>query len=194
MLANKRKVNQLANMYLRWRDMLRNYNVLVTSQDLSVSLILNGLASDFVGFVINYNIHNMGKIIGALHALLIEYEKSLPKKDATPQVMAIQGGRIQKANKKSQKAKGKCKGKGNGKDKSYIPEPKNPKPSAKEHLTKNDACHHCKEEHMAWQTDNCIMKEGMPTLRGRKSVPGMNSSEREWKEGTTPPSRELHDK
>ncbi|GKA16630.1 retrotransposon protein, putative, ty1-copia subclass [Tanacetum coccineum] len=35
------------------------------------------------------------------------YEKGLPKKAATPQVMAIQGGRIQKANKKSQKAKGK---------------------------------------------------------------------------------------
>nr|GEV44484.1 retrotransposon protein, putative, Ty1-copia subclass [Tanacetum cinerariifolium] len=41
------------------------------------------------------------------------------KKAATPQVMAIQGGRIQKANKKSLNAKGK--GKGKGKDKSYIP-------------------------------------------------------------------------
>nr|GEW57211.1 hypothetical protein [Tanacetum cinerariifolium] len=34
-------------------------------------------------------------------------------------------------------------------------------------------------EHMARQTDYCIMKEGMSILRGRKSVPGMNSSERE---------------
>ncbi|GJW92692.1 retrovirus-related pol polyprotein from transposon TNT 1-94 [Tanacetum coccineum] len=34
---------------------------------------------------------NMGKTIGELHALLIEYEKGLPKKAATPQVMAIQG-------------------------------------------------------------------------------------------------------
>ncbi|GKC73376.1 hypothetical protein Tco_1119259 [Tanacetum coccineum] len=83
--------------------------------------------------------------IRELHALLIEYEKSLPKKAATPQVMAIQGGRIQKANKKSQKAKGKGKGKGNGKDKSYISKPKNPKPSTKQHPTKNDAYHHCKE-------------------------------------------------
>nr|GFB02877.1 hypothetical protein [Tanacetum cinerariifolium]GFB11484.1 hypothetical protein [Tanacetum cinerariifolium] len=56
--------------------------------------------SDFAGFVRNYNMHNMGKTIGELHALLIEYEKRLPKKAATPQVMAIQGGRIQKANKK----------------------------------------------------------------------------------------------
>nr|GEZ99513.1 retrotransposon protein, putative, Ty1-copia subclass [Tanacetum cinerariifolium] len=66
---------------------------------------------DFVGFVRNYNMRNMGKTIGELHALLIEYEK----------------------------------GKGKRKDKSYIPKPKHLKPNAKEHPTKNDACHHCKE-------------------------------------------------
>ncbi|GJW93814.1 retrotransposon protein, putative, ty1-copia subclass [Tanacetum coccineum] len=59
--------------------------------------------------------------------------------------MAIQGGRIQKANKKLLNAKGKGKGKGNGKDKSYIPKPTNLKPSSKEHPAKDDACHHCKE-------------------------------------------------
>ncbi|GJU35137.1 hypothetical protein Tco_1183491 [Tanacetum coccineum] len=74
-----------------------------------VGLIMNGLTSDFVGFVRNYNMHNMGKTIGELHALIIKYEKGLPKKAATPQVMAIQGGRIQKANKKSLSAKGKGK-------------------------------------------------------------------------------------
>nr|GEZ47946.1 hypothetical protein [Tanacetum cinerariifolium] len=36
---------------------------------------------------------------------------------------------------------------------------------------------------MAWQTDYCIMKEGMSILRGRQSVPGMNSSEREMERG-----------
>ncbi|GKG31084.1 hypothetical protein Tco_0423572, partial [Tanacetum coccineum] len=56
--------------------------------------------------------HNMGKTIGELHALLIEYERVYFKKAATPQVMAIQGGRIQKANKKLLNAKGKGKGKG----------------------------------------------------------------------------------
>ncbi|GJV45772.1 retrotransposon protein, putative, ty1-copia subclass [Tanacetum coccineum] len=117
----------------------------VLPQDLSIGLILNSLTSDFDGFVRNYNMHNIGKTIGELHAFLIEYEKGLPKKAATPQVMAIQGGRIQNANKKSQKAKGKGKRKGMRKDKIYIPKPKNPKPSAKEHPTKNDACHHCKE-------------------------------------------------
>nr|GEZ78030.1 reverse transcriptase domain-containing protein [Tanacetum cinerariifolium] len=34
-------------------------------------------------------------------------------------------------------------------------------------------------EPMAWQTDYCIMKEGMSILRGRKSVPGINSRDRE---------------
>ncbi|GJV30338.1 hypothetical protein Tco_1386786 [Tanacetum coccineum] len=47
----------------------------VLPRDLSVGLIMNGLASDFVGFVRNYNKHNMGNTIGELHALLIEYEK-----------------------------------------------------------------------------------------------------------------------
>ncbi|GJS96187.1 hypothetical protein Tco_0803155 [Tanacetum coccineum] len=50
----------------------------VLPQDLCVGLILNGLTSDFVGFIRNYNKHNMGKTIGELHALLIEYEKGLP--------------------------------------------------------------------------------------------------------------------
>nr|GEW37040.1 hypothetical protein [Tanacetum cinerariifolium] len=81
----------------------------------SVGLILNGLTSDFARFVRNYNMHNIGKTIGELHIMLIEYEK------------------------------GKGKGKGKGKDKSYVPEPKNPKPNAKDHPAKNDACHHCKE-------------------------------------------------
>nr|GEU98549.1 retrotransposon protein, putative, Ty1-copia subclass [Tanacetum cinerariifolium] len=41
-------------------------------QDLIVGLILNGLTKDFAGFVRNYNMHNMGKTIGELHAMLIE--------------------------------------------------------------------------------------------------------------------------
>ncbi|GJS97300.1 retrotransposon protein, putative, ty1-copia subclass [Tanacetum coccineum] len=93
----------------------------VLPQDLSVGLIINGLTSDFVGFIRNYNKHNMGKTIGELHALLIEYEKGLLKKAVTPQVMVIQGGRIRKANKKSLNAKGK------------------------EHPVQDDTCHHCKE-------------------------------------------------
>ncbi|GJX34035.1 retrotransposon protein, putative, ty1-copia subclass [Tanacetum coccineum] len=94
----------------------------------------------------NYNMHNMGKTVGKLHAMLIEYEKGLPKMAETPQVMMIKGGKIQKANKKLLKVKGKGKANGKGKDKQvYIPKPKNPKPSAKEHPTKDDDYHHYKE-------------------------------------------------
>ncbi|GJZ62715.1 hypothetical protein Tco_0618852 [Tanacetum coccineum] len=118
----------------------------VLPQDLTVGLILNGLTKDFFGFVRNYNMHNMGKTIGELYAMLIEYEKGLPKNAKTPQVMMIKSGKIQKANKKSLKAKGKGKANGKGQDKQvYIPKPKNPKPTAKENPAKDDTCHHCKE-------------------------------------------------
>nr|GEY05913.1 hypothetical protein [Tanacetum cinerariifolium] len=84
--------------------------------------------------------------IGEIHAMLIEYEKGLPKKAETPQVMIIKGGKIQKSKKKSLKAKGMGKANGKGNDKQfYIPNPKNTKLSAKEHPTKDDTCYHCKE-------------------------------------------------
>ncbi|GJW64302.1 retrotransposon protein, putative, ty1-copia subclass, partial [Tanacetum coccineum] len=52
----------------------------------------------------------------------------------------------EKSNKKSLKAKGKGKANDKRKDKQvYIPKPKNPKPSAKEHPAKDDTCYHCKE-------------------------------------------------
>nr|GEW38558.1 retrovirus-related Pol polyprotein from transposon TNT 1-94 [Tanacetum cinerariifolium] len=53
----------------------------------------------------------MGKTISKLHALLIEYEKGIPKKAATPQVLTNEGGRIQKPNTNPQATKGKGKGK-----------------------------------------------------------------------------------
>ncbi|GJW75763.1 retrotransposon protein, putative, ty1-copia subclass [Tanacetum coccineum] len=116
----------------------------VLPQDITVGLILNGLTKDFAGFVSNYKMHNMGKTIGEIHAMLMEYEKSLPKKAETPQVMMIKKGKIQKANKKPLKVKGKVIAK--GKDKNvYVPKPTNPKPIAKERPAKDDACHHCKE-------------------------------------------------
>nr|GEV40781.1 hypothetical protein [Tanacetum cinerariifolium] len=118
----------------------------VLPRDLSVGLISNGLTSDFAGFFRNYNMHNMGKTIGALHAILIEYEKGLSKKAETPKVMAIRSGKIQKAYKKLLKAKGKGKANGKGNDKQvYIPKHKNPKPSAKQSPAKDETCHHCKE-------------------------------------------------
>nr|GFB66830.1 zinc finger, CCHC-type [Tanacetum cinerariifolium] len=66
----------------------------VLPQDLTVGLILNGPTKDFAGFVRNYNMHNIGLTIGELHAMLIKYEKGLPKKAETSQVVMIKGGKI----------------------------------------------------------------------------------------------------
>ncbi|GJZ79491.1 retrotransposon protein, putative, ty1-copia subclass [Tanacetum coccineum] len=137
-------------------------------QDLILSLILNDLTKDFSRFVRNYNMHNMGKTVGELHDMLIEYEKGLPKKAETPQLMMIRGGKIQKANKKSLKSKGKGKANGKGNDKQvYIP-----KPSAKEHPAKDDACHHCKE--VGHWKRNCPLY--LAELLKRKKQVGSTSS------------------
>nr|GFA94035.1 hypothetical protein [Tanacetum cinerariifolium] len=124
----------------------------------------------------------MGKTISELPALLIEYEKGLPKKTDTPQVMAIQGGRFHKAIKKSLNVKGKGKGKGKEKDKSYIPKPKNPKPSTKKHPEKDDACHHYKEVDYGILVSNndvlyfnAISCNGLYEIDMRNSVPNVNS-------------------
>ncbi|GJS77460.1 retrovirus-related pol polyprotein from transposon TNT 1-94 [Tanacetum coccineum] len=70
MLANRRSEYQLTKM----KNYVAQLKCLgyVLSRDLSVGLIMNGLTSDFAGFVRNYNKHNMGKTIGELHALLID--------------------------------------------------------------------------------------------------------------------------
>nr|GEY97085.1 hypothetical protein [Tanacetum cinerariifolium] len=93
----------------------------VLSQDISVGLILNGLNSDFADFVNGLpkkakgkgkgkiGLPKKGKTIGELHTLLIEYENGLPKKASRPQVLGIQGDRIQKPNKKPNQLKGRVK-------------------------------------------------------------------------------------
>ncbi|GKD70887.1 retrotransposon protein, putative, ty1-copia subclass, partial [Tanacetum coccineum] len=146
----------------------------VLPHDISVGLILNGLTKNFVGFVRNYNMHNMGKTNSKLHAMHIEYEKGLLKKAQTPQVMMIKNGKIQKANKKSLKAKGKNKVIGKGKDKKvYVPKPKNPKPTALERPAKDDACHHCKE--VGHWKRNCPMYLA-ELLKKKKQVGSTSSS------------------
>ncbi|GJZ54626.1 hypothetical protein Tco_0609511 [Tanacetum coccineum] len=116
----------------------------------SISFILNSLSSEFQAFVQNYNMQSMEKTISEVHSLLIEFEKSIKRNkqpivgaSSTPQVMAIQGGRVQKY-KPQGKAKGK--GKGKGLQNSYPTKPKKPQPYKKERPAKDGQCHHCKEE------------------------------------------------
>ncbi|GJV43969.1 hypothetical protein Tco_1428505 [Tanacetum coccineum] len=85
--ACKQKEGQFISSYiLKMRSYLEQLERLgyILPQDINVGLILNGLSNDLARFVRNYNMRNMGKTIGALHAMLIEYEKGLPKKAATP--------------------------------------------------------------------------------------------------------------
>ncbi|GJV44025.1 NIN-like protein [Tanacetum coccineum] len=144
----------------------------VLPQDLSVGLILNGLTSDFTDFVRNYNFITWGRQLVNYMLCSLSMKKVYLKR-LKPQVMMIKGGKIQKANKKSLKAKGKGKANGKGKDKQgYIPKPKNPKPTAKEHPTKDDTCHHCKE--VGHWKRNCLVF--LAELLKKKKQVGTTSS------------------
>ncbi|GJX51106.1 putative retrotransposon protein [Tanacetum coccineum] len=52
------------------------------SLNLGLSLILISLRKEFDSFVRNYNMHNMGKTINELHAMLKLHEQTLPKNNA----------------------------------------------------------------------------------------------------------------
>ncbi|GJU75662.1 hypothetical protein Tco_1272732, partial [Tanacetum coccineum] len=95
-------------------DLIQTFHACKQEEGKSVSLYVLKMKGyveqlEHLGYVLPQDL-SVGLIMASL------YEKGLPKKAATPQVMAIQGGRIQKANKKSLNAKGKCKPKGKGKD------------------------------------------------------------------------------
>ncbi|GKC17357.1 hypothetical protein Tco_1014139, partial [Tanacetum coccineum] len=55
-------------------------------------LILIVLRKEYDGFVQNYNMHNMGKTINELHAMLNVHEQTLPKNNA-PALYAIKAGK-----------------------------------------------------------------------------------------------------
>ncbi|GKB33010.1 retrotransposon protein, putative, ty1-copia subclass [Tanacetum coccineum] len=57
---------------------------------------------EYDNFVQNYNMHDMGKTVNELHAMLKLHEKTLPKKDA-PTLHAIRAGKVQKKNNKNKK-------------------------------------------------------------------------------------------
>ncbi|GJS88788.1 retrotransposon protein, putative, ty1-copia subclass [Tanacetum coccineum] len=106
---------------------------------IGVNMILTSLLKDCDQFVQNYNMHDMGKTIPKLHAMLKLIEKGIPKK--TLVVLAMRQGQIQKP--KSQ-ARGKGKQRGKGKSKlAYDPKHKIPPPAKKQHPAKDTECHHC---------------------------------------------------
>ncbi|GJU98887.1 hypothetical protein Tco_1328158 [Tanacetum coccineum] len=103
-------------------------------------------------FVQNYNMHDIGKTVKELHAMLKLHEDTLPKKDANPALHAIRAGRVlrNQKNKPHKAAKG-----GHGKDKSkmgyalnnvpFALKPKTPPPPKKYNPAKDAICHQCGE-------------------------------------------------
>nr|GEZ62153.1 zinc finger, CCHC-type [Tanacetum cinerariifolium] len=111
---------------------------------LGVSLILIGLRKEYDGFVQNYNMHSMGKIVNELHAMLKLHEQTLSKSNA-PALNAIRAGKVQKGNKhkKSHSQKG-AKGQNQGKWK-FVPKPKIPPQPKRGNPAKDSICHECEE-------------------------------------------------
>nr|GEX66894.1 hypothetical protein [Tanacetum cinerariifolium] len=110
--------------------------------ELGASLIFNSLNKDYDQFVQNYNMHNIGKTIAELHAMLKLYEKGIQKKAETLVVLAIREGKIQKDKKNREGKKGKDKG--NNKL-TYDPKPKILWLRKRDNPIKESICHDCKE-------------------------------------------------
>ncbi|GKC35928.1 zinc finger, CCHC-type containing protein [Tanacetum coccineum] len=114
------------------------------SLNLGVSLILISLRKEFDGFMHNYNMHNIGKTVNELHAMMKLHEQTLTKKD--PALHAIRAGKVQKKNNKQKKPQVAARGQNQGKGKSklvYAPKPKIPPPPKRENPAKDSICHQC---------------------------------------------------
>nr|GFA52191.1 hypothetical protein [Tanacetum cinerariifolium] len=115
---------------------------------LGVRLILIGLHKEYDGFLQNYNMHNMGKTVNELHAMLKLHEQTLPKSNA-PALNAIQAGKVQKGNKhKKSHSQMVAKGQNHKKRKNkqaYVPKPKIPPPPKRENPATDSICHECRE-------------------------------------------------
>ncbi|GJT30441.1 zinc finger, CCHC-type containing protein [Tanacetum coccineum] len=140
--------------------------------DMAINLINRSLNKDFVDFVRNFNMHCVGKTVSDLHALLIDYEKGLKDKAHTPQVLAIQKGRVNKPKPQANK-KGKSKGKAdkNKQVVAYQPKPKQNPSQKKENPKKDQACHHCNVVGH-WKKNCPLYLEELRTNKNKKAEHG----------------------
>nr|GEV56667.1 hypothetical protein [Tanacetum cinerariifolium] len=111
---------------------------------LGVSLILIGLRKEFDGFVPNYNMHNLGKTISELHAMLKLHEQTLPKTNASA-LHVIRANKFQKVNKhKKSQPKMAARGQNHRKEKNklaYAPKPNILPPPKREDPANDLICH-----------------------------------------------------
>nr|GFC62257.1 zinc finger, CCHC-type [Tanacetum cinerariifolium] len=147
----RQEEGQLVNSYvLKMKGYIDNLERLgnPVTLGLSVCLILIGLRKEYDGFVKNYNMHNMGKIVNELHAMIKLHEQTLLKSN-TPVLNAIRACKVQKGNKHKKShsqtaAKGQNHGKGKNKQ-DYAPKPKIPPPPKRENPVKDSIFHECGE-------------------------------------------------
>ncbi|GJS23361.1 retrotransposon protein, putative, ty1-copia subclass [Tanacetum coccineum] len=144
--------------------------------DMAINLINRSLNKDFGDFVRNFNMHCVGKTVSDLHALLIDFEKGLKDKAPTPQVLAIQKGRVNKPKPQANK-KGKGKGKAdkNKQVVAYQPKPKQNPPQKKENPKKDQACHHCNVVGH-WKRNCPLYLEELRTNKNKKAEHGAATS------------------
>ncbi|GKA71628.1 retrotransposon protein, putative, ty1-copia subclass [Tanacetum coccineum] len=145
----------ISSYVLKMKSYIDNLECLghAITQNLSISLILVLLRKEYDGFVQNYNMHNIGKTVTELHAMLKLHEQTLPLKEVAPALYAIRVGRIQKTQKKkSYKAAKRNQGKGKAKMSyalvpalPFAPKPKNPPTPKKDNPAKDAICHQCGE-------------------------------------------------
>ncbi|GJX87133.1 hypothetical protein Tco_0339147 [Tanacetum coccineum] len=97
--ACKQEEGQSVSSYVlkikSYKDNLERLGHLV-SLNFAVSLTLIFVSKEYNGFVQNYNMHDTGKTINELHAMLKLHEQMLPKKDDAHVLHAIRASRIQK--------------------------------------------------------------------------------------------------
>ncbi|GJS66362.1 retrotransposon protein, putative, ty1-copia subclass [Tanacetum coccineum] len=101
----KQEEGQSVSLYvLKMKSYIDNLELLshLVSLNLAVSLILVSLRKEYDSFMQNYNMHDMGKTVNELHAILKLHEQTLPKKDASA-LHAIRTSKVQKKNNKNKK-------------------------------------------------------------------------------------------
>ncbi|GJU34150.1 hypothetical protein Tco_1182504 [Tanacetum coccineum] len=89
-------LQELKTLFSQQADYIDNLERLghPVSLSLAMSLILVSLCKEYDSFVQNYNMHDIGKTVNELHAMLKLHEKTLPKQDAAPALHAIRAGKV----------------------------------------------------------------------------------------------------
>ena len=112
-------------------DHLEKHGLLI-SQDLAIDIILQSLPDAYDGFVMNYNMHNMEKMIYELHGMLKTIEQNIK---TTSNVLMVQKGKGKDTKRKwvtKGKAKDNKKPKPNPNPNTKGKKPKTKQPKAKE--------------------------------------------------------------